>query len=1116
MSESGASPPNSGRAPEPAVRAKGVQFVLEQRSPGAQPQGRRRSMSTPQSAPQGPPTILSGFLSPQLPPEATDSDHPHHAIRVARPADGASAPRSLRRLQSGQVTTADEGKAALESIAYDHGRDVRGNKQLAAFKWLLIIGAGLLVGAIGYVLVQLQFFFVHLKIQTAEDVEAATGSALYATLAFVGISSAMIVIGGLLVIYVGPLAAGSGIPFMLAYLNGNEVVGFLSPRTFLTKFCGLVLCIAGGLPLGIEGPFIHMGALSASFVSRLPGLLGYTGEIAREVARPAHLRLIVACGGAAGVAAAFNAPIAGVLFVQQDAAAFWDGAVTLRSFVCCAAASFALNVCLSGFAASMKPHSLIDFDGTRDFTYQLAEVPPFVLLGIAGGLVGTAFTKMNVQLAIKRDALLAYSKKLKLLETLVLALIVSTLVFVIPRAFPCQDAYARDAATGALRWQDKAQRIGLCSRKDAHGLTVCREHGCPKGQYNELASLLLNAPESVIGSLFDPRPDVISAGVLGAFAALYFCLVTISYDASAVGGLFVPSMMIGSSLGRCFALGLRSAVDWDVQPSVFALVGAAAVLSGLTRYTLALVVLVVEATQNTTLLLPVILAVVLAKAVGDVFTESVYEQRLHRLGVPLIPDELDDEQYKLEAGDVMRRGVLTVRRYARVDKVYAYLLNSTHHGFPVVEHEARVMQRLRSGTAESNPWDEAEAVGALAHVDLTGDMMMHSLNAGSLRDNEAQYRVPTVAEIFRAGAAASSPRRSGGGDEGGEEGGGEGGEAAAAAAAAGGASPPAPPPMSPAPPRDWHNPALSPRRSSGSSPQRRPSLQQPPSTPTIAEQGDGTAGAEVGEEEQGGAATEAVAAVAAAQAKRKTSFRKQGSREEERPMSQNFFPEDDGEGGGEDWNGTGLRSRFIGMVTRAQLIHALTTRTQHASLRRAHKSHELEDGASSEAMAEMRQRLSAGALHHDEGRLHRLDLTKIGIAAADHAKLIDLSPYIDEGVLSILADTPLGRVHRLFRSVGLRHLVVTDTEHEVVGVITRKDLTGKTENVALPLEQPIVPAGLTKAVKALSRGAVRQSSFRSRANSSGKTPAASAAAAGGDGVSVRRPAAKRMSATSRT
>ena len=157
----------------------------------------------------------------------------------------------------------------------------------------------------------------------------------------------------------------------------------------------------------------------------------------------------------------------------------------------------------------------------------------------------------------------------------------------------------------------------------------------------------------------------------------------------------------------------------------------------------------------------------------------------------------------------------------------------------------------------------------------------------------------------------------------------------------------------------------------------------------------------------------------------------------------------------------------------------------------------------------MRQRHSAGALHHDEGRLHRRDLTKIGIAAADHAKLIDLSPYIDEGVLSILADTPLGRVHRLFRSVGLRHLVVTDTEHEVVGVITRKDLTGKTENVALPLEQPIVPAGLTKAVKALSRGAVRQSSFRSRANSSGKTPAASAAAAGGDGVSVRRPAAKR-------
>ena len=205
--------------------------------------------------------------------------------------------------------------------------------------------------------------------------------------------------------------------------------------------------------------------------------------------------------------------------------------------------------------------------------------------------------------------------------------------------------------------------------------------------------MLLNIPESVVGLLFDPRPDVLAVETLLVFAATYFLLVTVSYDSSAVGGLFVPSMMIGSSMGRALALILRS-MDWAVQPSVFALVGASAVLSGLTRYTLALVVLVVEATQNTTLLLPVVLAVVVAKAVGDVFTESVYEQRLLRMGVPLVEDHLDAEIQRKQAADVMRRRVLTVRRYARVDKVYNYLLNSTHNGFPVVEHEAGVMHRL--------------------------------------------------------------------------------------------------------------------------------------------------------------------------------------------------------------------------------------------------------------------------------------------------------------------------------------------------------------------------------------------------------------------------------------
>jgi chloride channel 7 len=282
--------------------------------------------------------------------------------------------------------------------------------------------------------------------------------------------------------------------------------------------------------------------------------------------------------------------------------------------------------------------------------YYLDELGPVLVLGVLGGLIGGAFTILNSRLAVARSALLARSKALKLLETVALAVVVALITYGAPRAFACMDAVSRAAAPPfALNVTGGAgARVGVCSRADAHGLTVCRRHGCEEGRYSPLASLMLNAPEPLIGALFDARPDVIPAGALAAFAALYFVMATLSYDASAVGGLFVPSMMIGASTGRCFAMLLRDA-GWKVQPSVFALVGAAAVMGGITRYTLALVVLMIEATQNTSLLPPIVLVVVVAQGVGNLFSSSVIEQKLIAMGVPLLEDKLESEMYAAAA-----------------------------------------------------------------------------------------------------------------------------------------------------------------------------------------------------------------------------------------------------------------------------------------------------------------------------------------------------------------------------------------------------------------------------------------------------------------------------------
>lgn len=167
-----------------------------------------------------------------------------------------------------------------------------------------------------------------------------------------------------------------------------------------------------------------------------------------------------------------------------------------------------------------------------------------------------------------------------------------------------------------------------------------------------------------------------------------------------------------------------------------------------------------------------------------------------------------------------------------------------------------------------------------------------------------------------------------------------------------------------------------------------------------------------------------------------------------------------------DLGGNVLRSHFIGIVTRRQLIHALRECMVHQSVRDAHGSHKVGDG---EAMAQRRAECTDAALHLSMPAA-AFDLTTLNIAPQQYKGVIDLTPYIDDGVISIQGHTPMGRVHRLFLSVGLRHLVVTDVDNEVKGIITRKDLYSHTHAVAFPLEQPLLRKSVSRALQSWASG----------------------------------------------
>lgn len=109
----------------------------------------------------------------------------------------------------------------------------------------------------------------------------------------------------------------------------------------------------------------------------------------------------------------------------------------------------------------------------------------------------------------------------------------------------------------------------------------------------------------------------------------------------------VPSLLIGSALGRLFGLivtdiagGVHSSsdVDW-IDPGVFALIGAAAFFAGLTRLTMSLTVIMIELTNETHFLLPLMTAVMVARWTADAISDSLYHCLIQLKCLPFLPDE---------------------------------------------------------------------------------------------------------------------------------------------------------------------------------------------------------------------------------------------------------------------------------------------------------------------------------------------------------------------------------------------------------------------------------------------------------------------------------------------
>jgi CIC family chloride channel protein len=339
-----------------------------------------------------------------------------------------------------------------------------------------------------------------------------------------------------------PNARGSGVPQTKAALFARD--GRITLRTVFGKFFCTSATLASGIPLGREGPSVQVGAGIGSVLGRS---LGLSTE---------QVKKLIPVGAAAAIAAAFNTPLAAVLFsleeITGDLYAPVMGAVVLAS----ATAWMVLHVFLGDHPLFKVPQ------------YQLvhpAEFGVYAVLGLAGGVISAAFTKMLLGI---RARFLLFPRNTVWFQPAVGGLLVGLMGWFVPQVLGVGYGYVGDALNG---------RMAL-----------------------ELMALLV---------------------------ILKLVAVTTSYATGNAGGIFGPSLFIGAMLGGTVGtIAHHLFPAYTATPGAYALVGMGAVFAGVVRTPMTSVLMIFEMTQDYAVIVPLMIANLVSLFIASrLQQEPIYE-----------------------------------------------------------------------------------------------------------------------------------------------------------------------------------------------------------------------------------------------------------------------------------------------------------------------------------------------------------------------------------------------------------------------------------------------------------------------------------------------------------
>jgi CIC family chloride channel protein len=457
-------------------------------------------------------------------------------------------------------------------------------------RFLLLAAVAGVLGALGAVV--FRFLTAHLTRLLIDASDIVNGMEGLRPIYRVLLPSAGGLVGGLLLVWLVDEKGPSGISQMIEAVSLARRPVRMRPS--IARVFSSIAVISTGGSEGREGPIIQIGAALASSLSR------------RLKVSPERVRILTACGMAAGVAGAYNTPIAATLFVLEVVV----GSFAMRLFGPAVVSAVISTVVVRLLLGDEPVYHVAPFH-----LESIVEFLPFAAIGLITGPASSLFAR-----SLRRARKLFGALKL-------------------PR--PVLMAIG-GAAVGAI-------------------------------------AILL--PE-VCGNGFEANNRILRGNPTLLFLALLFAGKMVATCATigtgGVGGVFTPSLLLGATVGGMVAKVVQLAAPaFEAPVGGYALLGMGGLLAGLTRAPLLAILMIFELTQNTEVLLPMMVVSVIAALSAGIFEkDSIYVASLRSAGIVWEATPEATGISTLKVSDIMRTDVRLIPQTTPLADILQAFLNS--------------------------------------------------------------------------------------------------------------------------------------------------------------------------------------------------------------------------------------------------------------------------------------------------------------------------------------------------------------------------------------------------------------------------------------------------------